>query len=216
MGVRLEDNMSPTTTRSNPNRVRILRIGAVIAGVVTAIMGWRAVGVFEQARQDLDALLTHQPPQVFHGDAFTLVYPSGWQVVDIDQPDICKQPGVECLITIGSPSGDGGINLMRFSLDQEATLEELDQALWAQFESSTPDVAQESREAVEVGGQPAIRRIFNYPYPQATSGRVHVVQIYIVKGLALYQFTLSAPSAEALTQHQAAIEAITASLQFEP
>src|SRR3990172_2831201 len=188
-----------------------MSLGGLGLLVFIAVMASSVLNVQRQ----VDALLTLQPPQVFQDDALTLTYPGGWQVLDISQLD--KQPGVEYLIAIGSPSGDGtNITLIRFTFDQEASVEELDQALWASFESSSPDVVLESREAIEVGGLPAIRRIFNYPSPQVTGGRLHKLQIDIVNGLALYQFTVRAPGADALTQHQAEIEEIITSLQFTP
>jgi hypothetical protein len=170
-----------------------------------------------RAQREFETLLTPQPPQTFQGDDFTLTYPSGWQSIDIGQQAFCGQPGVECLFGISHPTGDGtNINLIRFALEQEATVEEIDQALWAQFEAGTPDVTLESREVIEIRGQPATRRIFNVPSPSTPSGRAHVLQIYIVKGRALYQFTGWTPGPDALTQHQAEIEEIITNIQFTP
>ena len=190
-----------------------MSLGGLGLLVFIAVMASSILNVQKQ----VETLLTPQPPQVFQSDALTLTYPGSWQVVDISKQDICNRPGVKCLIAIGSPSGDGtNINLMRFTLDQKITVEELDQALWTQYESSNPDVALESRKAIEVGGQPATRRIFNIPSSQVISGQAHLLQIYIVNGLALYQFTVWAPSADALTLHQSEVDEIIASLQFSP
>jgi hypothetical protein len=165
----------------------------------------------------LPASLAPQPPQVFKGDVFTFTYPGSWQVNDgLSQQDFCKQPSVECLIAIGSPADGTNLNLLRYSLDQEVTLEELDPVLWAQFKATTSDVTLESKDAIELGGQPAIRRIFSMPSTNAPGGRAHLLQIYAVKGLAFYQFTVWAPNANALTQHRAEVDALTTSFQFTP
>ncbi len=207
--------MSAMQTPTNRNRNRMFLVGAAIVAVVIGALGYRTL-VASISQGQVDAQLTPEPPQVFQGNDLTLTYPGAWKVLDMSQQDVCKQRGVECLIQIGSPSDGTNINLVRFTLDQEASVEEVDQALWAQFESGAPDVALESREAMEVGGQPAVRRIFNMPSQQVPSERAHLLQIFIVKELSLYQFTVFAPSADALTQHLAEIEEITKSLQFTP
>ena len=125
-----------------------LSLGGLGLLVFIAVMGSAALS----AIRDAEVLLTPQPPQVFQGGDLTLTDPGGWQVVDMSQQDFCKQPGVECLIAISAPSGEGSnLNLMRFSLDQEATVEQLEQEAWAKFESSTADVTMVSRAAIEVG-----------------------------------------------------------------
>lgn len=189
-----------------------MSLGGLGLIVFIAVM---ASSVLSKQRQ-VQTLLTPQPPQIFQSDDLTLTYPSDWQVVDISQQDTCKQSGLKCVIAIASSAGDGtNINLMRFTLSQEATVEEVDQALWAKFTSNTPDVTLVSREAIKVDGHPAIRRIFNTPSQKAASGRDYLIDIYVVNGLALYQFTVWAPSADALTQHQAAIEEVIKNFHFK-
>lgn len=165
---------------------------------------------------EMQALLTPQPPKTFQGDGFTLTYPNGWETIDaFAEQDLCKQPGVECILAIVHPSRDGtNINLIRVALDEETTVDENDQAEWAYFESVTPDVNLESRDIIEIGGQPAIRRVFSAPSSDVPSGRVHVLQVYIVKGLTVYTFTGVAQSADTLTQHRAEIEEIIIGMQF--
>ena len=196
---------------------RKLAIAGIAAGglgllVFIAIMASSAL----RTQREVETLLTPQPPQTFQGDDFTLTYPTGWEATDaFAGQDFCKQPGVECLFAIGHPSRDGtNINLIRFALEEEATVEEIDQVLWAQFESVTPDVNLESRDTMEVGGQPAVRRVFSAPSSEASGVRGYMLQVYIVKGLTFYQFTGWTPSADALTQHRAEIEEIITGMQF--
>jgi hypothetical protein len=73
----------------------------------------------------------------------------------------------------------------------------------------------ESRDIIEIGGQPAIRRVFSMPASNIHSELGHFLQVYIMKGLALYQFT-GGGSTNALTQHRAEIEYIITSMQFSP
>ena len=67
---------------------------------------------------------------------------------------------------------------------------------------------------IEIGGQPAIRRVFSAPSPQAAEGRTYYIQTYIVNERALYVVTVTALSAEALDQHQAEMNEIINSIQF--
>ena len=58
--------------------------------------------------REFETLLTPQPPQTFQGDGFTLTYPGDWEKFDdFTGQDFCKQPGVECILAIIHPSGDG-------------------------------------------------------------------------------------------------------------
>jgi hypothetical protein len=135
----------------------------------------------ERARGTFEAI---QTPQVFQADGFSLTYPGDWQTLDINEQEDCKQPNVECLLLqIGHPSGDGtNINVWRFALRREATVDEADQESWAGVEATIPDVNLVSREMIEVGGQPAVRRVFNMPSSRAAEGRAHYIQTYVVKG----------------------------------
>ncbi len=130
--------------------------------------------------REMETLLTPQPPQTFHGDGFALTYPGDWEQVDVTGQDFCKQPGVEWILAIIHPSGDGtNINLVRLTPEGETTLEAYDQASWAQFESETPDVNLESRDIIEIGGQPAIRRVFSMPASNIHSELGQFLQVYI-------------------------------------
>ncbi len=191
-----------------------LVFGLAVFITLSAISARQGIEQIEQAEK---AGKAGQTVQAFQGAGLRLTYPGSWQVVDMSQMAPCKQAGIECVVTIRHPSGDGtNINVMRFALQQEASVEETDQALWEQFTSSTSDVSLESREATEVGSQPAIKRTFNVPASKAPGGRAHIYQVYIVKGLGLYQITVWTPSADALKQRQGEIDQIVSSIGFEP
>ena len=167
--------------------------------------------------REMETLLIPQPPQTFQGDGFTLTYPGGWEEVDAGQDWCNKQPGSECILAILHPSGDGtNIVLIRFALEEETTLEAYDQASWAGIESEIPDVNLESRDIIEIGGQPAIRRVFSLSTPDMPSGRGHFLQVILVKGLAAYYFMGTTISADTSTQYRAEIEEIITSIQFSP
>jgi hypothetical protein len=190
-----------------------LVFGLAVIVTLTTISAQRSIQQIEQAAKAGKAAQTLQTVQ---SAGLHLTYPGSWQVIDISQVGACKQAGVECVVAIRHPSGDGtNINLMRFALQQEASVEQADQAVWEQFTSSTPDVNLESREATQVGSQPAIKRTFNVPAAKASGGRAYIYQVYIVKGLGLYQITVWTPSADALKQHQGEIDQIVSSIGFE-
>jgi hypothetical protein len=151
-------------------------------------------------------------PQTFEGDRLTLVYPGRWSTID---PDEMRQyPGGELLFVAYPPDDGTSVNLTRTAFENGDDIDDVDRREWAAFEASNPGVILESREIIEVGGQPAARRDYSIPYEGVPGGRAHLIQVYIVDSGSLYVLTGWAPSADALRQHQAEIEGIVASIRF--
>lgn len=156
-----------------------------------------------------------QSERTYRGDVFSLTYPSSWIETNVEQPDMCQSPGIECLLTVGTKAGDGtNINVIRFALDEKATSVEADDMLWSAFKAGTPNVVLKSREVIEVDNYLGVRRVFSAPSSNTGSGRAHLLQIHLVKNDVLYQLTGWAPSADRFERYQPEMDEIFLSLRF--
>lgn len=157
-----------------------------------------------------------EAPQIYQGDSFTLTYPVGWQIIDKSQKEACQVSGSECLLTIGHPSNDGtNINLVRIGLPSEVDVDTLDTEFWANLKLLYPDAISETRELIEIDGQPASKRIFTLP-GRPPGERGPFLYVYIVRGIEVYRFSAYSPNDELFRQHQAELEEIVTSIKFTP
>jgi hypothetical protein len=195
------------------NRLSIAGLAAGGIGIVLFVVTF--VLPIADSVSEMEALLTPPPQKTYQGDGFTLTYPNDWEELDISGQDFCLQTGIDCLLAIGHPSGDGtNINLMRYSIVELVDIEELDEVLWAQFVSSAPDVILESRDMIEVSQLPAVRRAYTVPSATSPGGRSYIIQVSAANELVVYQFTAWASSADVMAPHVASIEAIIQSFQL--
>jgi len=192
--------------------------GGVSLLILAVVMASSVLSGLKLFKEILGSITAAATDVTFRGDGFTLSYPGSW----VELPDVfneqaeCSLPCVECYLAIAHPVRDGTkITLLSMTLDEEANIEEIDQG-WAQLESGIPDIALESRELIEVGGQPAVRWIYNKPDSNTSSGRMVLLQVFIVNKLEVYMFMAGSPSMEAFRQNRAEMEEIINSMQFEP
>ena len=87
--------------------------------------------------------------------------------------------------------------------------------MWAEFKSTNPNVNLVSREVLKISGRHAVQRIFSMPSGE-TGERMHIMQVYFVNDLYLYQFAGIVGSAEEFQKHRAEIEKIISSITIEP
>jgi hypothetical protein len=152
--------------------------------------------------------------QTFTGSGVTLKYPGSWQPIDATKSSTCSQPGLECIVAIGTPADGTNLNLIRADAAGLA-LDTIDQQAWAQL-SATPDIQLTSREAKQIAGQSAIERVYNQPSAAAPGGRAYVMQVYMIVNGKFYSFTGFATSSDAFAKHQQEIGDMIGSVQFAP
>jgi len=126
-------------------------------------------------------------------------------------------------LSIASNLDDLNMNITRVALGKfrdAKTLEEVDHAMWnatlrfyelARYKDSAK---LESLEAIEVGGQPGIKRVFVAPAIQDPSQTVHKLLVLVIKGTDVFQIVANATSENAL--RGAEITEIIASIEFTP
>jgi hypothetical protein len=188
-------------------------MGVSLSCLVVSIL--LAAALAQPGMLGFEETLPAQSQRTYSGDEFSLTYSSNWQEAEVERPDMCQTPGMECLLTVGTTAGDGtNINVIRFVLDKRASSVEVDDMLWAGFEAGTPDVVLESREVVEIDGNLGVRRVFTAPSANAGSGRAHLLQIHVVKDNKVYQLTGWAPSADRFVQYQPEMDEIFLSIKF--
>lgn len=146
----------------------------------------------------------------------SLTYPAGWQTYDLTRQAACQRPDIACFLGVGDPADGMNLNMLRITMPEPLSLEAVDRKVWGAFENSTPGLVLESRRELEIGGLPAVERVFSSPSSSTPDGQAYSQQVYIVSGSFLFQFTVWAPTPEARTQHQSEIDAILASVQFAP
>jgi hypothetical protein len=146
-------------------------------------------------------------------DRFTLTYPSDWQELDTSEQQICKARNVTCF-AVRHSTEDLTVQLTRYTIDGEPTAEEADQAIWNEITvPSYASVSVDERDTLmEIGGHPAVKRLFHGTLPSGEEE--YVLSIIAVNGYDIYQFGGLTSSAEALEQYQEEMEEIISSVQF--
>ncbi len=146
-------------------------------------------------------------------DRFTLTYPSGWQELDTSEQQVCKAPNVTCF-AVKHSTEDLTVQLTRYTIDGELSAEEADRAIWNEITvPSYASVSVDERDTLmEIGGHPAVKRVFHGTLPSGE--QEHVLSIIVVNGYDTYQFEGLTSSGEALEQYQEEMEEIVSSLRF--
>jgi hypothetical protein len=151
----------------------------------------------------------------FQGKGILLMYPATWSsevLVDAAR-----------FLSIESNLHDLNMNITRVDLGKfrdARTLEDVDKATWTaslrvyELAGHRDGVKLESHEAIEVGGQPATRRVFTAPFIEDPSQTVHKMLVLVVRGTDVYQIVANAASESALDM--AEVTGIIASVQFAP
>lgn len=151
----------------------------------------------------------------FAGEGYSFSYPSSWTTQDMSGQAFCQQTGVNCAVTLIHPAKDGtNLNLLIMSLNQEFEISELDQLMWAESEASTPGIQLESREEITIGEITAIKRQFSMPAAQNPDGNAYIQQVYITKGLYVYNLTLWCPTTDALLKYSPDADKIISTFKF--
>jgi hypothetical protein len=146
-----------------------------------------------------------------------LIYPDKWS-----QQAIPEDVG---FLFIARNSNDTNMTFTRvpitaFGSNVPKTLEGIDQAAWNaqlilyQFTGQQDKVKLESRETIQIGGQPAVRRVFSTPGIQDPTKTFYKMLVLVIKEVGVYQIVVIAASASAL--RRAEITEIIDSIQFAP
>jgi hypothetical protein len=149
----------------------------------------------------------------FQGKDLSLIYPDTWssEVFSGDAP----------FLRIERNSHDVNMNIARAAIGKfrdPKTLENIDKATWGaqlrvyELAGQKDRVKLESHETIEVGGEPATKRVYTAPFMRDPSQTVHKMLVLVVKGTDLIQITANADSESALSR--AEIIEIIDSIQF--
>ena len=159
---------------------------------------------------------TNRPGWVaFQGKDIWLMYPAAWS--SEVRADAAR------FLYIESSTRDLNMNITRVALGKfrdAKTLEDVDKAVWSaslrvyELAEQRNKVKLESHETIEVGGQPATKRVFAAPVIRDPSETVHKMLVLVVRGADVYQIVANAASESAL--RGAEITEIIASVQFTP
>jgi hypothetical protein len=149
----------------------------------------------------------------FKGKDVRLSYPDSWSSeVSADAARF---------LSIASNVYDLNMNFTRVALGKfrdAKTLEKVDAAMWRatlrfyELAGDKESVKLESHETIEVGGQPATKRVFAAPVIRDPSQTVHKMLVLVVNGIDVYQIVANATSESAL--RGAEIAEIIGSIQF--
>ena len=153
--------------------------------------------------------------QVFQSSDFTMRYPANWRMFDLDAETFCSRPDVDCLLAIGIPGEETRVQVFRYTLSQAATVEAIDESFWEGLIASNPQMALDSREALTIGGLPAIKRLYHLPV-SAAGTTPYTLQIYAVRELTYFEFRATFPNVDDWVRHRATVDAIAASMRFRP
>ena len=149
----------------------------------------------------------------FQGKDIWLIYPDTWSSEVL--------PGDAPFLRIERNSHDVNMNIARVAIGKfrdAKTLEDVDKAIWRaqlrvyELAGQKDRVKLESHETIEVGGQPATKRVFTAPVIRDPSQAVHKMLVLVVKGIDVIQITANADSESAL--RRAEIIEIIDSIQF--
>jgi hypothetical protein len=149
----------------------------------------------------------------FQGKDIWLMYPDTWssEILAGDGP----------FLRIERNSHDSNLNVARAAIGKfrdATTLEDVDKAMWGgllrfyELAAKRDRVILESHETIEVGGQPATKRMFSAPVIQDPSQTVHKMLVLVVNGTDVFQIVANAASESALRGPE--ITDIIASIQF--
>jgi hypothetical protein len=131
-------------------------------------------------------------------------------VSDSSEASICQQPGVACLFLRHTSEDGTEFLLIRQPLEEDLTVEEVDQSLWDQYTGAELI----SKDTVEIDGRTGIKRIFSFPTSSSPTGQLYVLQVLIVNENDLYQLISNTTTAELMMTHQSTVEGIINSLKF--
>ena len=169
-----------------------------------------------RATNTLTVTPTNRPGWLaFQGKDIWLMYPAAWS--SEVRADAAR------FLYIESNSHDVNMNITRSAIGKfrdAKTLEEVDHAMWGaslrlyELSGHKDRVKLESHETIEVGGQPATKRVFAAPVIRDPSETVHKMLVLVVRGADVYQIVANAASESAL--RGAEITEIIASVQFTP
>jgi hypothetical protein len=200
-----------------PKRVVPFLIGLVllalicvpIAVVVTLILAGPVVGnVFSQIVDQLEEGI------VVEGQGYRLRYPATWHTLE-EMPEICQHDKVECLLHIAPAASDGSnLNVLRFEVGTNTTIEDFDDDAWAAITGNSPEVVLLSREFIEVGEHSAAKRLFEVPPQSGSDVDAYIEQVYVLGEGVLYQFTLWTPNAASLEVYGADVSQILKSFEL--
>ncbi|MHB8625449.1 MAG: hypothetical protein ACYDEO_04530 [Aggregatilineales bacterium] len=185
-----------------------------IVGILAGIVGVILFVVFFTTQ--VNVFTKSLGPQTFNGGGVQMTYPGTWQLLDISQTATCKQTGYACVVAVGQPDRTN-ITVIQIPLQQALTMDTATATqLWQQYLTSSPTANRTSNDMITIGGQPAVRWVFDTP-SQSTAvpgGHEYLVQVNVIKGLSLYTITAFATSADALTAHRADVDNIINSITF--
>jgi len=151
----------------------------------------------------------------FQGEYIWLIYPDTWSSKVL--ADAAR------FLTIEHNYHEVNMNITRAAVSdfrKAKTLEDIDKAMWGgllrfyELAGHKDGVKLESHEAIEVGGQPATKRVFTAPVIRDPSQTVFKMVILVVKGTEVFQIVANAASESAL--RRAEITEIIDSIQFTP
>jgi hypothetical protein len=141
----------------------------------------------------------------FQGEYISLMYPDTWSSeVHVDAARF---------LNIEHNSHEVNVNITRAAVSdfrKAKTLEDIDKAMWGallrmyELAGQKDRVKLESHESIEVGGQPATKRVFTAPVIRDPSETVYKMVILVVKGADLYQIAANATSESALRRSEIA------------
>lgn len=181
-----------------------------LVGILAAIVGVILFVVFLSS--SVNSFMKTLGPQSFKGNGLQLTYPGSWTSVETSQVSTCKQTGITCVFFVGQADGTN-LNIIQTTLPQASPVDAAQ--IGQQIQASMPNAHQTSQDTLTIGGQPAVRFVFDAPSTvSGSSGHNYIVQVYVANGTSLYTITGLATSADALSSHRTDIDSIISSITF--
>jgi hypothetical protein len=158
----------------------------------------------------------------------TLAYPKDWRVEDRTHDEKCIPGLIDCIIWLIAPDDSSTlITLVRIDFSffgKDFSVEEIDQTLWDIEPFAFKDLGLENKVQLElkmniiIGGEPAVKRVFNEPYIKnnQVKGTLYVLRILVISQRHIYHFYLNTTNMEKFEIYQGLMDRIAGTIIFVP
>jgi hypothetical protein len=164
----------------------------------------------------------------FDSEWVQLYYPTDWKVAEPGEKPRCKEIG-QCILSLTrSTPEDATITMSALTLEEGTVwvynldVDHDDRILWQSLELRTmlnkvdDRLKSISRTKIVVDGQPAIKRLYEYPQLDSTTntfkGIEYTYRVTMIKGQSIYIFILATTNAEEFGRFQEIADQIVATI----
>ena len=144
-------------------------------------------------------------------DGIRLSIPESWTEEDTSTNEACQNDTLTCEFILSAPEGYN-FSITWYDQLSETTVEAVDEREWAKFREYYVTAILLDKEALEMGGLPAIQRTFMQTDTNSTP--VYLRQVYVVDGMRLYLITARFFSADMMDEQDRVVDAVIKSIEF--